>query len=301
MLRALDPSVEKFLSDVLQVQRRLDRAQRQISSGKRILTASDDPDQVSTMLQVRVDLEQARQIKVNLGRVKTEVDTGEQALQQSLTLMDRVKALASQGASGTQTASTRASIAGELEAILQQLVNISRTQVDGRYIFSGDSDQVAPYTIDLTQPNGVSLYQGSAATRQTRHPSGTLFSIGRTAQEIFDSATPEKNAFAAVNAMRLALLNNDETTMATALGDLNSAHAHINDQLAFFGTAQNKVEEASDYASNLQVRLKEELSGIEDADIAAAILELEQAKVSQEAAFTTHSQLPRTSLFDYLR
>ena len=300
MIRALNVSSERFLSHLSQIQKRLEAAQRQISSGRKLATPSDDPDHVSAVLQARADLEQVRQIRKDLSRVKAEVDTAEQALQETALLLDRVKTLGAQGINGTQTAATRGMIAVELEVIFGQLVNIARSSVDGRFIFSGDSDQAPPYTVDLTQPNGVSAYAGSAATRQTRHPSGTTFSIARTAQDIFDSANPGSSIFAAVNSLRAALQNNDEAAMATAFGNVNGAANHLNQVLASYGSGQNQVQEALNVSSNLEVTLQSELSVIQDADLAAAILELQQGQTAQEAALTSRAQLPRGSLFDYL-
>ena len=300
MIRALNVSSERFLSHLSQIQKRLEAAQREISSGRKLATPSDDPDHVSAVLQARADLEQVRQIRKDLSRVKAEVDTAEQALQETALLLDRVKTLGAQGINGTQTAATRGMIAVELEVIFGQLVNIARSSVDGRFIFSGDSDQAPPYTVDLTQPNGVSAYAGSAATRQTRHPSGTTFSIARTAQDIFDSANPGSSIFAAVNSLRAALQNNDEAAMATAIGNVNGAANHLNQVLASYGSGQNQVQEALNVSSNLEVTLQSELSVIQDADLAAAILELQQGQTAQEAALTSRAQLPRGSLFDYL-
>lgn len=300
MLRSLNASTERFLANLEEIQRRVETAQRQIASGRKLIRPSDDPDQVSTMLQARADLEQTRQIHKDLGRVKTEVDTAEHALQQTALLLDRIKVLGTQGINGTQTAESRASIASEVEALFGQLVNISRTSVDGRYIFSGDSDQTPPYSVDLTQPNGVSAYGGTAATRATRHPSGTTFSVAKTAQEIFDNATPGNNIFAAVNSLRTALLAGDETAMKTALGDLTASSTHLNSMLAYYGSGQNQVEEAANFAANLEVRLQGELSVIQDADLTSAILELQQGQIAQEAALSSKAQMPKSSLFDYL-
>lgn len=300
MIRALNASTERFLANLSEIQRRIETAHRQISSGRKLVTASDDPDQVSTLLQARADLAQTRQIRKDLSLVKTEVDTGEQALQQSALLLDRIKSIGAQGINGTQTLSTRASIAAEVEGLFRQLVNISRTSVNGRHIFSGDSDQVAPYSIDLTQPSGVTAYAGAAATRATRHPSGTTFTVAKTAQEIFDNATPASNIFTAVNSLRTALLANDEAAMAAAMTDLSSASNHLNSTLAYYGNGQNQVEEALNSAANLEVRLQTQMSVIQDADIAAAILELKQGEIAQEAALNSRAQIAKTSLFDYL-
>ena len=53
MLTNLDPSSELFLADISRIQRKLTEAGRQVSSGKRIAVASDQPDEVAPLLQLR--------------------------------------------------------------------------------------------------------------------------------------------------------------------------------------------------------------------------------------------------------
>ena len=190
MLRSLDSSTEAFLSSMDQISRRLDRAQRQISTGLRVSTISDAPDQISTILQARADIESNAQIQSNLGLVKSETDAGEQALQSAVGLMEQARVLGAQGATGTATTESRQSLADQIGAIMEQMTGLAQTTIAGRYIFSGNSDHTAPYTIDLTAANPFSAYAGGPGGRQIQHPNGSLFPVSRTAQEIFDSTTP---------------------------------------------------------------------------------------------------------------
>ena len=300
MALGIDAATQQFLADIATVQARSEKAQRQLSTGLRITVASDSPDEISQLLQVRVDLQHNEQLSSNLRRVKMEVDTAEQSLRHAVTLMDRVKVLGTEGANGTQTAEANAIVGGEVSTLMERLVSISNTVVDGRHIFSGDSDQANAYALDGARWNGVSWYGGSAATRQAQHPSGTLFPISKSAQEIFDDPSVQNNVFGAVNSLRVALMNNDSAGIKTAVGNLNSAANFLNSKLAFYGTVQNQVQEASDYASKQDVRLKSELSNLQDADITQAITELTQAKYTQQAAMQARASVPKTSLFDYL-
>src|SRR5690242_10345245 len=164
MISSLDPAALRFLSGLEQIQQRTQRAQRELTTGLRINSVSDGPEQIANLIQTKTDLDRIQQIDLNLGRVKTEVDTSENALQTAVKLVERAQTLGSQGQSNINSADVRKDLAGELGGILEQLVSISRTAVDGRYVFSGDSDQQAPYTVDLNQPNPISPYGGSPAT-----------------------------------------------------------------------------------------------------------------------------------------
>lgn len=300
MLRSLDASSEAFLANMNRIGQAMERAQRRLSTGLRVATVSDDPDRISTILQARADLESAEQIQANLGRVKAESDAAEQALQSAEQLVERSRVLGSQGLTGTQSAESRRALSDEIGSIMEQLVGITRTTVEGRYIFSGDADQRAPYSIDLTQANPISAYSGGAVTRFIQHPNGTEFSVARTAQEIFDSPNADENVFAALNSLRVALNANDTAGIGTAVAGVTSSLDYLNGQLSRYGTIQNKIAEATQFGAKLQLQLKTHLSSLEDADLTEAILELNQAQLQQQTALKAKASAPRTSLFDYL-
>lgn len=309
MLFGLTPSAESFLTDIDRLQKRFDRAERQLTSGFKLTRVSDGPDDVSRLLTARASLERAEQTELNLGRVKTEVDTAESSLGSAASLMDRARTLAAQGANGNQTAATRSHIASELQGILERLVSVANVSVEGRYLFSGDADQVAAYTLDDTQPSGVAAYQGTVATRQVADSTGLTFSVALTADVIFDSANPDEKIFEAVNGMRRALLAVDNPptvpdptipTIDQALHNLGQSALYLNQQIATYGIYQNRVTDATDAANRLQLSLKQQVSSVEEADLAEAATELAESRTALEAAFTARSLNPRRSLFDYL-
>jgi flagellar hook-associated protein 3 FlgL len=300
MVSSLNPSAQQFVNNLNQISDNMQTAQRQLSTGLRVTQVSDAPDSISTLLQARANLSAAQQIGSNLSRVKTEVDAGEQALQSAVQLFDQVQTLGAEGDTGTATAASRADIAQQLGSILQQMVGLTGTTVEGRYIFSGDSDQAAPYTVDLTQNPPVSAYQGSDATRVAQHPNGTTFAVSQTAQTIFDSSDPTTNVFSAIENLSTALSNNDSTAIQTSMNGLAGVAVYLNQQLAFYGTTQNKITEATDYGQTLQTQLQTQISNLQDADTTNAILQLTQAQTQQQAALQSEAQIPRTTLFNYL-
>jgi flagellar hook-associated protein 3 FlgL len=300
MIRNLKPDDERFLNSISRIGQRLSQAQREISSGKRLQTPSDNPDQVSNLLVLRADLARVEQIQSNLSRLEAESNTAEQSLSNAVRVLERARTLAAQGVTGTQTATTRSAIAEEVKALIQQLSNASNTYVNGRYIFAGDSDSTQPFVFSAGPPPDVSVYLGSASTRQALHPSGTAFEFGKPGDEIFQNADDTKNAFATLINLYNALNANDEDVIAEQLSNLTSVNDHVNLMLSFYGAIQNQVSEAKTNASQRILQVKSQLTATEDADQAAAILELNRASLDQQAAFESRARLPRRSLFDYL-
>lgn len=300
MISTLLPSYQQFVDNLNQISNTLANAQLEVSTGLKMRNVSDSPDQVSELLQARANLSTSQQISSNLVSVKSEVDTGEQSLENAVTLMDQVQTIAAEGATGTQTAATRAGLAQNLQSVLQQMVGLANTSIGGRYIFSGDSDQTQPYTYDSTQVNPVSTYGGSSSTREVQSANGTTFPVALTAQQIFDSSDPTTNVFSAINGLVTALNNNDQTGVATIQNGLGTVASYLNQQLAFYGTTQDTVASATDYAQNQQTELQTQISNLQDADITSAILQLTQSQTQEQAALGAEAQTPRQTLFNFL-
>lgn len=305
MVSNLSPQSQYFLADINNVQQMISAASREISSGKQVTQASDAPDVVSELLQLRTAEQKNSQITSNLTLAQSDANVAESALSSATQLMDRAVTLATQGATATTDATGRQSLAGEVESILDEMVSYSQTQSAGRYVFSGDQDAAASYRVNLGNPNGVDRLITPTATRQVENPAGGTFTVSETAQTIFDDRNADDslasdNVFAAVNGLRTALLNNDQAAVSESITSLHQASDHLNVCLAFYGDVQNRIRDASNFAANYEVQLKTQISQKEDADVAAASLELSEGTAQIQAAYAMEARIPRTTLFDFL-
>jgi flagellar hook-associated protein 3 FlgL len=292
---------EYFLASLSKVEARILKDQQQVSSGLSLQQASDNPDEVSGVLQVKAEIAHNNQLQYNLGRVTTEVNSAESSINSGVNLMDLARQIATQGASSLTGTDTDVLLAGQVKDIIAQMQGLTNTQVENRFVFSGDSDQTAPYAgVDLTQANGVGAYLGSASTRTIEHPNGSTFAIALTAQQIFDSGGPSTSVFQSLTGLYNALMSGDSSTITAADGNIASASSYLNSQQATYGDFQNEVLNATNYQSSLNIQLQQQLSTLEDADMATAITDMQQATVAQQAALQSHAALPTKTLFSYL-
>ena len=305
MVTNLSPASQAFLVNIERVQQQVADATQQVSSGRRVNVASDAPDEVDAILQLRADIARNSQIKSNLGLAKADADAADAALTSASQLMDRAITLGSQGATFTLDASGRQSIAAEVQSLQDQMLAISRTTVQGRYIFSGDSDNSPAYASDPSAATGVDRLLTAPATQRVEDPSGGSFAVGKTAQDIFDHRNDDDslasdNVFAALNNLRTALENNDTDGITAAVGALHDASDHLNASQAFYGSVQNRIADATNYADQYDVQLQTELSQKQDADVAQEAMLMSQGNIQLEAAFQMQAKMPHTSLFDFL-
>ena len=309
MISGIDPSAAQFLADLAQTKATMARAQRELSSGLQFNDASDAPDQVSDILKLRADISRNRQVQSNLSNVKTQVDAAEQALASAELLVEQARTLAAQAVNGTQTAQTRAAIALQIQSIHDQLISLANTQVGNWYVFGGDAPQSAPYAADTVSPDaggGVVQQTAVEATRQIQDGLGNTFSVDVTAQQIFDDQNPPgtpaaDNVFVAINQLRVALQNNDVTGIQNSIAAVTQADDALNQQLGVYGAAQNRVSAATDLSQKLAVDYQTALSSKQDADMTQAITEFSQSQIQEQASLQARAQMPKTTLFDFLR
>jgi flagellar hook-associated protein 3 FlgL len=305
MISNLNPQSSQFLADIDRVQQQITTATQQVSSGLKVQVASDEPDVISELLQLRTSLQKNTQITNNLALATSDANVSETSLNSATQLMDTAISLAAQGATATATAPSRQALAGQVQSILSQMVSYANTQSDGHYVFSGDTDTTPAYQLDSLSANGVDQIATAAATKQVENPAGGSFAASQTAQQIFDDRNADgtfanDNVFAALTSLYNGLMSNNTTAITNATTSLQQASNHLNESLAFYGTVQDRLQDATTFASNYNTQLKTQIGQLEDADVAAASLELSQGTTQLQAAFEVEGRMPQTTLFSYL-
>lgn len=305
MIQGLSAVSQEFLANMQTLQQQIQTTQEQVSSGYKINQPSDAPSAVGDVLQLESELGRVNQVSNNLGLVQGEVNTGESALENATSLMEQVAQIASQGANSTTSASSRTTLSLQVQQILGQLVSVSQTQYNGTYIFGGDSATSAPYQVDLSNANGVDRLSSAPSTRLIQDATGMTFAVSLTAQTIFDHRNSDDslasdNVFAAVNNLRVALANNDQAGITSAINSVQTAQDYLGQQLAFYGGVQNQVSSAISVAQKFQTQDQAALGSERDTDMATAAVNLTQEQASMQAAIQSEASLPRTSLFSLI-
>jgi flagellar hook-associated protein 3 FlgL len=191
------------------------------------------------------------------------------------------------------------------------MVDFSNTQVQGRYIFSGDQDQTPAYETNTgvdTLGNGVTQLSTSPSTRQVQDPAGGSFPVSQTAQNIFDARNADgsiasDNVFASLDALQTAITNatgSDTSGIQATIGNLQAASAQLNSAQGFYGNVEDRIQAAQTYAASRSTQLQTQIGNIQDADVASEALQLSQDNTQLSAAFQAQARMPTKSLFDYM-
>ena len=298
-------STQQYLADLQRMNSQLTDVTRQLSSGYRITSVADDPAAVETILQDQTQISQLQQVQTNLNNLKPELETGDAALQQAMTNVESAISIASESASPMADANSRSQLVIQVQGILQNLVNLSATSVNGRYIFSGDLDQQALYQVDNTQPTGVKQLATANATRSVTDANGIQVWVGKTASELFDARNPDTtpandNVFSAVNSLLTALQANDPNAALASIANLKAADGHLNQELGYYGIGEARLSDTISSIQSSLTSVQTNLSTVRDTDMTSAALELNQITVQQQAALSSRAKINGMNLFDFL-
>jgi flagellar hook-associated protein 3 FlgL len=305
MIQGIGAISQQFLANLHALMQETQTTQEQISSGRTLNQPSDNPGELGDVLQLESELGNVNQVSQNLSQVTNQVNTAESALESATTLLDQVVSLGEQGAGSTASASTRSGLSQQVGEALSQLVSLSQTQYDGQYVFGGDQTSQPSYQLDLASANGVDQLITTPSTRLIQDASGVTFAVSQTAQQIFDDRNPDNstasdNIFAAVNSLRTALANNDQTGITNAISSLQLAQGHLSESLQFYGGVQDQLTNATNVAQKFQLQYQTSLSQDTSTNIATAAVTLTQEQTSMQAALQTEAAIPKTTLFDLM-
>ncbi|NNC76701.1 MAG: flagellar hook-associated protein FlgL [Woeseiaceae bacterium] len=170
------------LSAMQNLQSALDQTQRQISTGRRILSPSDDPIAASRALEFRESIARLAQFDRNAGIAENRLAQEEAVVGSVNNVLQRVRELALQANNSTQSNETRGLIAVEMREQLDYLVQLANQKDgNGNYLFSGNLQDVEP----VSRMGASFAYNGDQGQRQIRIGDGRQIADGDPGSDIF--------------------------------------------------------------------------------------------------------------------
>jgi flagellar hook-associated protein 3 FlgL len=277
---------------------RLLEFQRQVSSGKRVSRASDDPSAVSTTILERGSQASIERYLHTAESAKSRLLTTDTVLSDMIEQLDASQ-VAILGARGTiRTPAQREAAAKNLEQLRDAVLRDLNTSFRGGHIFGGAQGSTVPYV--KNGAGGVSSYQGStvevAVDVSQEHEVAVVFN-GESVAKGADAT----DVFAVFDQAIAAVRAGDEAGMSGALDGLSRALGRVTELQIRVGASLRAIEDdvlqlqSSERASSARV------SSLEDANMAAAVSGMTQAETTYRAALGVAAQLNRLSLMDYLK
>jgi flagellar hook-associated protein 3 FlgL len=184
-------SNQQFASTVNSItdqQGKLTQYQQQISTGKGLLTPSDNPLGAAQAVELSFSSASVAQYQANQTVASSSLALEDQTLTSVSNTMQSVASLLVRAGGGSLTDADRASIAQELQSNRNQLLELSNTtDAHGNYLFSGFSANTPPFS---SSPSGLGVvYNGDAGQRAIQISSTRNVPIGDSGDRVFRSVT----------------------------------------------------------------------------------------------------------------
>lgn len=186
-------------SDVMQrAQSDLNRTGMQLSTGKRILTPSDDPAGATQAAQFRHIIQNIEQYQRNADLAQPRLQQEEWAIAGVSDQLQRVRELVIQGANDSQTNETREFMAGEMREIRDAIFDVANTKdPNGEYLFAGTESLATPFESNRVNGEDVVSYVGAKGEGSVREIAITPIrkvAIGDNGAEVF-MEIPENDGY----------------------------------------------------------------------------------------------------------
>jgi len=297
MRTTFNSSFLQSAADLSRTSVELARRQREVSSGRRLNTASDDPSAASGSVREHSEMAALDRYDQTADTANSRLSVADSVLSDMLDQLTNAKTtiLAAQGSPVTDD--QRDAYAKELAAIRDSLFSDFTTTFNGTYLFSGQAATVAPYQ---KAANGtISAYSGTTsaiAVDIDRHTSVTVsfnadaIARGPDAADIFTSLT---QAIAAV-------LAGDGAGMAAAGTAVERAFQRTTAAQSENGAGLREIEIQKGRLADQRNASKTRTSNFEDANMAESITKMSQADTAYKAALGAIATTGRVTLMDYL-
>lgn len=279
----------------------------QMSTGKRVNRASDDPVAASQAVVLSQAQAQNSQFATARTFATQRVSTEESTLAQVTTAIQSAQEKIVYAGNGTLSDDDRASLATDLQGIRDQLLNLANSQDgNGRYIFGGYKTESAPFDDDGT-------YVGGAENVAQQVDSSRSMVIGHTGDKIFDSLTSnakpdtDSNLFTMLDSAIAALntpVSDDETAQEKASAAIDKTNRGLSNALnnvlsvrAELGTQLNELDKLDSLGDDRALSQTQQMSNLVDVDWNETISNYVMQQTALQASYKAFSDMQGMSLF----
>ncbi|MBI5137092.1 MAG: flagellar hook-associated protein FlgL [Nitrospirae bacterium] len=286
---------ESVLFNMASGQRQVATLSTQVASGKRVQSPADDAVAFAKAKNLRGVLAATNQYQENIGHVEDRLGVAETSLGGMQDILTRAKELGLAMANATVSESQRTLMATEAQHLIDELVNLGNTQLNGRYIFSGARSGTPAF-------GATGSYRGDASVQRVEVGEGILVDANVTGDQVLAGAGGGVDAFALLTQLRDGLGANDQAAIAATLDPLDSAYDQVTRARMTAGLQLSKLDMRRANLEEVAFQTERLLSGQEDVDMASAVSQLVTQQNNLEVSRSVLGRLlAEPTLFSYLR
>ena len=263
----------------------------QATTLKNIQRPSDDPVGTASSMQVRKEQAAAAQYTRNANDAAGWLATTDSALSSVYSVLNNVRDLTVQAAnSGTMSDTDRDAFITQFQSLKSELESRANTTYGTRSVFAGSSTAATAY-----DPTTGWASSGTDVTR--RIGDGTTVRVDTAGTAVFGSGN--SSVFAMIDSIVGDLQNG--VNVNPRINDVDAAISTVRGIQADVGVRHAAALSAQDSLKSATVSLENRRAGIEDKDLAKAVLDLQVQQTNYQAALAVTAKVLQPTLMDYLR
>ncbi len=286
--------------------RNLSGLQNQLTTGKRVLMASDDPVAAGLILELRNRIRQNEQFQENASNAVGWLTATESVLQQMNDLMIQARADAVEGGNASLTPEDLMALAENVNGYLENLFSLANTDYMGKSLFGGTNTKSSAFEVTRDPATGW-------ITAITPNPDGVsgqiLRQIGNETMQINISGTDlfqpngagaDQDIFQILISLRDALAAGDPELVGQSLDPIDEALANISDFTSLVGSQVNRLTSLQDVLLLQKTNLTDQLSREEDADLVEVMTQMTLEQNAYQAALNVGAMIIQPSLANFI-
>ncbi|GAB6042527.1 flagellar hook-associated protein FlgL [Endothiovibrio diazotrophicus] len=292
------------INSILDQQSKLSYTQQQVSSGKRIVTPSDDPADATRVLDLKKTQARTEQYQDNITLAENRLSREDATLTGITDALQRIRELAIQGLNDTQGSTNRVSIASEIRSRLDELLGLANSQDgNGEYLFAGYQTGTKPFNGDPFLATGATFtYVGDEGQRQSQISATRQLATNDPGSDVFMGVPDDTGAASDIFTLIYDFSVNMEANNpnATVLNHIDSALDNVTTTQAKVGSRLNVIDSQKSINEDHILTTKAAISDLEDLDYAEAVSRMNLQLTGLQAAQQAYSKVQGLSLFNYL-
>jgi flagellin len=258
--------------NLVSTQNSMNTALQRLSSGLRVNSAKDDAAGMYSIERMSADIRGVNQAVRNAADGISLAQTGEGAMQQIQSNLQRIREIAVQSSNGT--VEDRTGLQGEVNQLTQEISRIVQTtEFNGNVLLDGTTSSVV-----------FQVGQDGAASNQITVSGVDLTSMAGYSATLTATGVVDVSTASAASA---------------AIATMDTSINTVSTNRATFGAVQNRFEAVISNLQNYSENLSAARSRLQDADFAAETANLTRAQILQQAGVAMLAQantLPQTAL-----
>lgn len=253
---------EQSVASLNRQQSNLQHTSLQISSGRRVVNPSDDPQAASRAVGVDQSLAITDQYKDSRISARNSLSQTDSILGSVKDAIISAKGLLVQASSDTLSDVDRESVASELKGIYETMLGqANATDGNGRYLFGGYKDNGQPFKKD---DSGSVQYQGDNNAREQRIDATRLMAVADNGETIFKSVPSSAGYVAEAKQDDGSLNSGNVTFKGPQIRDVNDADYGTDFRITFNTPADTFDIETFDGANWNAVQTKGYTGNLDD-------------------------------------